>query len=295
MKEFGIYREHVPELITLWRESVEPLWGADRLTDWYSLSMRRVLTYGTLLRRFHIQPEGILYAGAHYGSLLWVWLLLGFKNVLMIEPQEEAIKGLETVARSASALSLLYDRFLGCEDMTQIQLARCAVSDQDGEAELYVMSHSQLTSLQKPNEALIRQPRTNQDISLVEQVKVPIRTLDSLLQEMEAGGSTARYNVLYMNIQGAELKALRGAPKTLETLDFIYLENNFKERYHGNPTAEELTSFLGHFGFEARWGMVQPSVGNGFTAYVRTRGSRLSSDEGELPFHGPPQVYPSEL
>lgn len=269
MAQPDIYHEHGHELITLWQDAVQRLYGTEGQTERYNQILRRVLIYGTLLRRYQIRPEGILYVGAHYGSLLWVWMLLGFRNVLLIEPQAEVFKGLEKVVRSVSALGLIYDRFLGCEDALQLQLAQCAVGDQDGEADLYVMSYRELSSLQKPNESSLREQGLPREVSLVDQVKVPVRTIDSLLQELEAGGSTARYNALYMNIQGGELKALRGAPKALETLDFIYLENNFKERYHDTPTAEEITAFLRDSGFEAKWGMVHPSIGNGYTAYVK--------------------------
>lgn len=270
MKNPDIYHEHIPELGPLWNESMAQFHGVEGHPDSYNQSLKEVLIYGTLLRRYQIQPEGILYVGANCGQLLWVWLLLGFRNVLMIEPQPEVIPYLESVAKAASGLSLIYDRFLGCEDATRIQLAQCAVGEQEGEAELYVMSQSQLSSLLKPNESLLRPGGQSGDISVVDHLKVPVRTIDGLLQELEAGASPRRYNALYMNIQGGELKALRGAPKALETLEFIYLENNFEARYDGTPTADELTGFLSDFGFEAKWGMIQPTVGNGFTAYVKT-------------------------
>lgn len=272
MKKPNIYHEHVPELISLWKRSAEQLWGTEGQLAWYDQTMRRVLMYGTLLRRYKVQPEGVLYVGAHYGSLLWVWLLLGFRNVLMVEPQKEVLQGLQQVAKTASALSLVYDQFLGSEEATQIQIATCAIGEQDGEADLYVMSYNALTSMQKPNESLLQQARMDKDVSLLECVKVPVRTIDSLLQDLAEGGSTANYNTLYMNIQGAELKALKGATKSLEKLEFIYLENNFKSRYDGTPTTEEIDAFLAEFGFEAKWGMIQPSIGNGYTAYVKTRG-----------------------
>ncbi|OJH38042.1 FkbM family methyltransferase [Cystobacter ferrugineus] len=272
MKNKDIYHEHSPELITLWRKSVE-LWGEKRQAEWYDHSMRRLLVFGTLLRRYKVEPEGMLYVGAHHGGLLWVWLMLGFRNVLMIEPQPEVFKNLAVMARAASSLSLVYDRFLACETETQIQLAQCAISDQDGEADLFVMSHSMLSSLNKPNNEALHQSNTKQDVSLVDCVKVPVRTLDSLLQELQDSGSTARYNGLYMNIQGSELNALKGATKALENLEFIFLENNFKDRYDGLPTVDEFDAFLGGFGFEAKWGMIQPAVGNGYTAYVKKRGA----------------------
>ena len=131
--------------------------------------------------------------------------------------------------------------------------------------------------MSKRDYAATRPPR---DVSVVEQRRVPLRKLDSLLQEYDAGQGSSPFNVLYMNIQGAELDALKGATRTLERLDLIYLENNYVERYQGVPTVDELDAYLGEFGFEARWGMTQPTVGNGFTAYVKNRAGATSSARG---------------
>ncbi|RKH13166.1 FkbM family methyltransferase [Corallococcus sp. CA047B] len=269
MNDTGLYHEHSRDLIRLWNKAVVSIWGKEGQAEWYEYSMRRMLVYGALLRQCQVQPEGILYIGAHSGSLLWVWLLLGFRNVLMVEPQPDVFQGLERNARVSSALSLAYDEFLGSPTPTQIQVAQCAIDDHDGEEDLFVLSSSGLSSLQKPMEAALDQWKAEEQVSGVDRLKVPVRTLDSLLQEMTDAGGSGRYNVLYMNIQGAELKALRGASRTLRTLDFIYLEKNFEVRYEGTPESEELDAFLREHGFEAHWGMKQTSLGNGYTAYAR--------------------------
>lgn len=269
MNKSTIHHVHPSELLTLWKKAVSQLWGGQ--SEWYDRSMREVFLLRTLLRRFKVEPEGVLYLGAHAGDLLWVWLLLGYRKVLMVEPQEEVFKLLSTVTRATSALTLVHDEFLGCEEETQLQLAQCAIGDHDGEADFFVMAHSMLSSLQQPKEAEDQQQQHLQAVPSTQRVKVPVMTLDSLLREVEEAGGDARYNTLYMNIQGAELKALKGARRTLQGIDFIYLEINFKERYVGAPTVEELNAFLAEYGFKPGWSMNYPTIGNGYIAYVKNR------------------------
>ncbi|MBN8233381.1 FkbM family methyltransferase [Corallococcus macrosporus] len=271
MNKPSIYHEHSPQLDTLWKKSVARIWSPDGETGWYDQSLREVMVLGTLLRKFRIEPQGVLYLGAHSGYLLWVWLLLGYRNVLMVEPQEDVFKRLATVAKATSAMAMVRDQMLDCEEPTQIHVAQCAISDHDGEADFFVMAHSMLSSLQAPNVTEFGQQRLREAMSVNERVTVPVRTLDSLLRELAEGGSDTRYNTLYLNIQGAELKALQGARQTLKHIEFIHLEVNIKERYVGAPTAEDIDTFLGELGFEPGWGMRYPTIGNGHTAYVRKR------------------------
>jgi len=59
-------------------------------------------------------------------------------------------------------------------------------------------------------------------------------------------------DVLCMDIQGAELLALKGATAQLTgpTLRHIYLEVNFEHLYRGCPLMDELTDFLAPHGFK---------------------------------------------
>jgi hypothetical protein len=52
-----------------------------------------------------------------------------------------------------------------------------------------------------------------------------------------------------MDIQGAELMALRGAPKLLQQLDALLIETNVIEMYEGCATLEEFDAELGRAGF----------------------------------------------
>jgi FkbM family methyltransferase len=56
-------------------------------------------------------------------------------------------------------------------------------------------------------------------------------------------------DLLWLDIQGAELKALRGAGDLLQTAKCIYLEVAFKPVYLGQPLYPEVAAFLAQAGF----------------------------------------------
>jgi len=50
-----------------------------------------------------------------------------------------------------------------------------------------------------------------------------------------------------MDVQGYEMKVLKGAIKTLESIKYVYCEINTVEMYEGCPLVEELDEFLGQY------------------------------------------------
>lgn len=59
-------------------------------------------------------------------------------------------------------------------------------------------------------------------------------------------------NFVNIDIQGAELKALKGMKKYLENVDYLYLEVDVKELYEGCCLLSEINEFLKGFGFEQK-------------------------------------------
>ena len=55
--------------------------------------------------------------------------------------------------------------------------------------------------------------------------------------------------MLNMDIQGAELLALKGAKNCLKYFDVIYTEINIKEMYQGCALVGEINKFLEEYGF----------------------------------------------
>jgi len=103
-----------------------------------------------------------------------------------------------------------------------------------------------------------------------EVIEVPLQKLDSLITQLEHGWQVQDFNVLYVNIEGAELQALRRAEETLPHMDFVFTEVNLASHYEGNPTAEELEEFLAERGFALKWRCGGFVPDTGYLAFTRS-------------------------
>jgi hypothetical protein len=59
----------------------------------------------------------------------------------------------------------------------------------------------------------------------------------------------SKYNMINIDVQGAELEVFKGAVNTLRHIDIIYAEVNTEEVYKGCALMDEIDSFLAGFGF----------------------------------------------
>jgi FkbM family methyltransferase len=75
-------------------------------------------------------------------------------------------------------------------------------------------------------------------------------TLDTALQRGRHGGIKA--NVLVLDLQGAELRCLKGAKRTLGAAQFIECEVSKEPIYDGGALFEEVDGFLAQSGFTRR-------------------------------------------
>ncbi len=85
-------------------------------------------------------------------------------------------------------------------------------------------------------------------ITEVAKVTVAARTLDALMAEK--GLASADFNILNIDIQGAELLGLKGAENTLTDIEAVNTEVNFDELYEGGVLIHELDDFLALRGFK---------------------------------------------
>ena len=116
--------------------------------------------------------------------------------------------------------------------LDRVRLHEAALSDADGEAAFFVDEVPYMSSLLAGRMATLSQ---------VERRKVAVRTIDSAMAEESA----APVDVIKLDLQGHELTALRGAERALTSCRALLVEVNFRRRYEGACTFEELTGFLG--------------------------------------------------
>ncbi|MEW6696874.1 MAG: FkbM family methyltransferase [Bacillota bacterium] len=181
-----------------------------------------------LYREHSITPRGVIHIGAHEGKELDDYLKMGFQRIFFIEANPEVYQRLQDhIQGSANVLA-----------------ANVAVSDFNGTITLHVTNFDQSSSILPLKEHKEVYPA----IQEVSQREVPCRTLDDLLKEK--GIPPQEYNMLNIDIQGAELKALRGALNTLASIEAINTEVNFKELYEGCAIIHEIDEFLELQGFQ---------------------------------------------
>ena len=70
---------------------------------------------------------------------------------------------------------------------------------------------------------------------------------------LEQSFKVEEYDFWVMDIQGAELSALKGAKKSLEKCNFVYVEVSVGDYYKNAPQWEEIKSFLKKFNFKNVW------------------------------------------
>jgi FkbM family methyltransferase len=174
-----------------------------------------------------VVPRGVIHIGAHEGQEVAEYKVLNVQKIVFIE-----------------ANPTVYERLVGTISGTpHVMAVNCAISDVNGTVTLHVTSMDQSSSILPLKQVSVIYPLIKETHAIV----VPSRTIDSLLTELKL--MPADYNILNIDIQGAELLAFKGGTNLLTHLDAIFTEVNFEELYEGCPLIGQLDEFLGNYGF----------------------------------------------
>lgn len=197
--------------------------------------------YFDKIKRYGITPKGVLHVGAHEGQELPSYRTNKISPIVFVE----ANPGLAGALREKTA------------DEIDVYVVEGAASDTSGTAIFNIASFDQSSSLLPLGKHAELYPK----ITFDKQIEVRTMTLDAAMAE--TGIEPASVNMLTMDIQGAELMALRGAVETLKNIDAIQTEINYVEMYDGCPHISDLDTFLEPYGFlriktvtpyDKRWG-----------------------------------------
>uniref|UniRef100_B8HU12 Methyltransferase FkbM family n=1 Tax=Cyanothece sp. (strain PCC 7425 / ATCC 29141) TaxID=395961 RepID=B8HU12_CYAP4 len=194
-----------------------------------------------------VQPYGVIHVGAHEGQEAADYAAMGVKQVLFIEANPTVFQRLQA----------------NLTNYPQMQAVNCAISDRNAPVNLHLTSMDQSSSILP----LKLHQQVYPDITETAQIVVASKTLDVLLQDLDL--NPGDFNWLNLDIQGAELLALKGAENLLSYVDAINTEVNFTELYADCALIDQIDDFLRQRGFErvAVTTPFHPSWGDAF--YVR--------------------------
>lgn len=178
----------------------------------------------TLKYKFGVNPKGILHVGAHLGEELGMYLNAGWLcPIIWVEGQANL------AARLTSCLP------------SNHKVINAFVWDLDGiNLNFKVTNNSQSSSLLNLGTHKHNYP----DIFVNKVEVVQTKRLDSLIE------SSDNIDLLVLDIQGAELKALIGLGDHLKRVNYVYSEVNKWGVYEDCALVKELDQYLGHFGFK---------------------------------------------
>lgn len=170
-----------------------------------------------------VAPKSLVHVGAHNAEELDSYTSAGWNSVTWIEAQPDKIKQLATIIPGHH------------------KLIEAAVWDSDDvHMELKIMTNTESTSLL----SLGTHAEEHPEVVLESTISVTTKTLSSLISE------DCIPEMLALDIQGAELRALRGFEKALSKVSWIYSEVNRRELYEGCGLVGELDKYLSCFGFK---------------------------------------------
>lgn len=180
-------------------------------------------------RRLVPKPSIILDVGAHHGHSTIEYLdAFPSARVFAFEPDE---------ANNRQAVELL--RPYG----DRVRLSRLGLAEHAGKASLHINSHDGTHSLLPIGDMSYWHGQASE----IEQVDIETTTLDSLA----ASEGWDRIDILKMDIQGAELAALRGGAGLLVVgaIDLLCLEVEFEHLYEGQPLFWDIAAYLNSLGY----------------------------------------------
>jgi FkbM family methyltransferase len=226
-----------------------------------------------ILNKYELKPKGVIVVGAHWAEEHNQFLDCGITNFVYVEPCRESFRKMVRTAfgfrfpedvlpewayESGRTSLTNYEKF-GVISTTTFNVA---CGEEEGDFPMYVshQNQGQSNSLLKPELHTIQHPEVVFDDAEVVRV-IPLDKLPF---------NRGDYDMLYMDVQGAEGLVLKGAEETLRNINFIMTECNRGQTYEGNMEIEEMDAFLGERGFvrvETYW--PSPNWTWGDACYIR--------------------------
>jgi FkbM family methyltransferase len=185
-----------------------------------------------LCHRHRAMPRGIIHVGAHYAQEREFYRHLGVANVLWIEADPNNLPSLRAnVAPYPGA-----------------QVLQACLSDVDGQATSFYRTDNQGQSSSILPMGL--HADLFRDIHVIEQTMLESITFRTLVERARV--SVDQYDFLVMDVQGAELLALKGFGDHLHRMNGVYIEVNLAPLYQGCALLPDIDAYLQRYGLTRR-------------------------------------------
>lgn len=210
-----------------------------------------------LLNKYDLHPKGVVAVGAHWAEEDEDYRKCGIEKFVYIEPCKEAIEVLVSKFKHDLSVSI----FKNACGATEEHMVMNVSHDNQGQS----------NSLLDPLLHLEQHP----EVKFTDGEIVEVVPLDKLKFDRK------EFQLLVMDVQGAEGLVLKGAVETLPFFDAIYTEVNRGQTYKDNMEIEEMDALLAKFGFvrvETYW--PSPNWTWGDALFIKNKGNKIETTSG---------------
>lgn len=194
-----------------------------------------LIPISTLIQKYNLQIKGVIHVGASHAEEAESYLQCGIKKQLWVEAIPEVFDEMQKVISSnPDAIGIN-----ACVSDMPYKNVTFNVTNNAGQSSSFL--------------PLKDHKKYHPDVVVERTIEmVTLRLDDIVASDVENPFfNTKNYNFLNLDIQGAELLALKGFQEGLKHIDYIYCEVNDEELYEGCPHVAEIDHFLLQHGFQA--------------------------------------------
>jgi FkbM family methyltransferase len=175
------------------------------------------------LKKYGIVPHGTFHVGMHKAEEYQIYKDAGVDTIVFVEANKSLVDAWKN-------------------DDENCYVVHAAVSDKVEEVEFHITNNGESSSILELGDHAQIYP----NIVNIETVKMRTTTIDSINQSI--GFNEQAWNILNLDIQGAELKAMKGLTDWSH-IEAVFTEVNYREMYKGCALIGEIEEFLADKGF----------------------------------------------
>lgn len=204
-----------------------------------------------LIKKYRLTPKYVLHIGASTGQEAEAYKAAGVHHVTWVEADPNVYnKLLKHISKYPGHIAV-----------------NACISDVDGEEIEFKITNNegQSSSIFE----LGTHSQAHPSVVVVDRIKLLTSRIDTLQRKEGKIQSANSFDFLNIDLQCAELLALKGMGDVLSEIKFAYLEVNQKPLYVGCPMVQEIDMYMLGFGFkrvETKW---EGRFGWGDAAYIR--------------------------
>ena len=181
-----------------------------------------LIKWNDLSHYINTEITGVLHVGGHLAEELEIYMSNNIENVIWVEADQKRSNQIKKLVPA------------------QHQVICSVVGDEDGKTvTFHEANNGQSSSIFNFGTHVVEHP----EVFYVSETKKRMRRLDTLAAEY----SFHEFNFLNLDIQGAELLAIKGLGNLLNEVKYIYTEVNEKSLYEGCCLISDLDDYLSGF------------------------------------------------